>query len=177
MIELERTFLAKYLPKDIENFKQKKIIDVYVPHDVPHPIIRIRKNGERMEITKKLDIEGADLSEKQEETIPLTEAEYKALMKLEGKRIEKIRYYYPFENITAEFDVFGGELTGLVEIDFEFDRKEDLEAFIPPDYCLVDVTDDDAFAGGMLAGKKYKDLESLLMKHQYQSLSLKARKS
>ncbi|RLJ01121.1 MAG: hypothetical protein DRP06_00015 [Candidatus Aenigmatarchaeota archaeon] len=59
---------------------------------------------------------------------------------MEGEVVHKIRYYYPYENQIAEMDVFQGELEGLVLIDFEFEIMEKKDSFKSPDFCLVEVT-------------------------------------
>jgi CYTH domain-containing protein len=56
-------------------------------------------------------------------------------------------------------DVFQDELSGLVLVDFEFKEVTDKNNFEMPDFCLSDVTQDKFFAGGMLCGKKYSDIE------------------
>src|SRR3989338_8977956 len=55
MIELEKTYLVKELPKNLLKSKSKEIIDIYVPATVAHPILRIREKGDKFEITKEKD--------------------------------------------------------------------------------------------------------------------------
>lgn len=69
-------------------------------------------------------------------------------------------------------DVFTGELSGLVLIDFEFQSEEDKAAFTPPSCCLADVTQEDFIAGGQLAGKTYEDIRSDLARFNYSPLSI-----
>jgi len=170
MIELEKTYLAKHLPKDLEKSPSKEIIDVYFPKEEEHPKIRIRKRGGEYRITKKQPIQNGDASVQKEQTIVLTEKEFESLNKLEGKRVRKIRYYYPFDNRTAEVDVFQDDLKGLVTVDFEFETEQDKEKFEMPDFCLADVTQEDFIAGGKLCGKTYKEIEKELDKFEYKKL-------
>lgn len=172
MIELERTFLAKTIPQGLKGCKHKEIIDVYVPAKAEHPVLRIRKNCKKFEMTKKTPVKGNDASEQLEQTIILSREEFEALSTLEGKRAAKDRYYYPCNGRIAEVDVFKEALAGLVLIDFEFERAEEKNAFTMPDFCLADVTQEKLFAGGMLCGKKYSDLEPLLEKYCYKKLFL-----
>jgi CYTH domain-containing protein len=172
MIELERTFLAKYLPEGLKECKKKEILDIYIPKSEHHPILRIRKSGDKYEITKKQPVDGVDSTEQIEETIPLTEQEYNDLAQLEGKRSHRFRYYYPYKNQIAEIDIFLDDLKGLVWIDFEFETKEEKDAFEMPDFCLVDVSQEVFIAGGMICGKKYEELEKNLNEHNYKKLSL-----
>ncbi len=171
-IELERTFLLKYTPEGLEKCNSVEIIDIYIPRSAGNPILRIRKSGEKYVITKKQPIKGIDSSEQNEESIPLSFEEFKELGLLEGKRLRKIRYYYPFEGMIAEIDIYLDDLKGLCIVDFEFKKKEDKDNFKMPEFCLVDVTQEKFCAGGILAGKRYEDIEPFLKKYNYQKLSL-----
>ena len=71
MIELELTYLAKYLPRDLDRTKFKEIVDIYVPNGSDHLTLRIRKNGDKYEITKKEPLKGKDSSIQLEQTISL----------------------------------------------------------------------------------------------------------
>jgi len=166
MLELERTFLAKYLPSDLKQHAVKEIIDIYIPAVSLHPTLRIRKSGEKYEITKK-EPKGKDSSVFTEETIKLTEEEFKTLSATHGKRVAKDRYLYPCNGRIAEIDVFKDALKGLVLVDFEFETEEQMRQFIMPDFCLYEVTQETATAGGKLCGKSYSDIEPFLKKCQY----------
>lgn len=172
MIELERTYLAKYLPEGLEGCDCKEVIDVYIPHTEKHPVLRIRKNGDKYEMTKKTPLDDGDVSEMLEETIVLSQEEFDALMKLEGKRVHKIRYYYNYHGHRAEVDVFQGDLVGLVTVDFEFDDVDTKNAFAQPDFCLADITQEEFTAGGMICGKSYSDIEGKLNSFNYQKIEL-----
>lgn len=160
-LELEKTYLAKYLP-DLTGCESKEIVDIYVPKSSEHPTLRIRKNGTKFEITKKFPVQEGDASAQTEHTIILTEQELLAVAAVDGKRIEKQRYLYHYVGRIAEIDVFQGNLKGLVLVDFEFDTQEEKDAFTMPDFCLVDVTQEEFIAGGMLCGKSYVDIEDTL---------------
>lgn len=170
MLELERTYLAKYIPADLTDHSYEEVLDVYFPSSATHPNLRLRKSGDNFEMTKKSPIEHGDASSQNEETITLTEEEFNELATLEGKRVRKLRYFYPYEGRIAEFDVFQDALEGLVLVDFEFTNEEDKEQFELPDFCLVDVTQESFIAGGMLCGKRYADIEETLGQYNYQKL-------
>jgi CYTH domain-containing protein len=174
MIELEKTYLAKSPPKGLKDCKSKEIIDIYVPRSSEHPVLRIRKNGEKFEVTKKYPVWEGDSSVMHEHTIPLTEGEFNILKSAEGKKVSKIRYYYPLDNgrLTAEIDVFQEALKGLVLVDVEFVKEAEKEAFEMPDFCLAEVTQEEFIAGGMLCGRSYDDIEKSLAKFGYKKLFL-----
>ncbi len=172
MIELELTFLAKYLPAGLKECQSKEIIDRYIPNEREHSQLRIRKSGPLYQITKKEPVKGQDSSEQTEQTIRLKADEYNALAKLPANVTHKIRYYYKKDGTTCEFDVFQGDKAGLIMVDVEFKTSEEKAAFKMPDFCLADVTQDVRFAGGVLCAKTYEDLEPELKKHGYKKLVL-----
>ncbi len=169
MIEIERTFLATSIPQDLNQYPSKEIIDVYIPKSDRHPVLRLRKNGTKFELTKKQPIDN-DPSHQKEETIHLTEDEFLALSQIDGKKVHKIRYFYKVNEHTAEIDVFQADLKGLVVVDFEFTSLEQRDAFTPPSFCGADITKEEFVAGGIICGKTYKDIQSQLEKFNYQKI-------
>ncbi len=170
MIELERTFLVKALPEGLEKCKSKEIIDIYYPETAKHPVLRLRKDGDKYELTKKEPVNEGDSSHMKEQTITLTEEEFEALSKLPGKRVEKIRYFYEHEGKTAEIDVFRGSMEGLVLADFEFKDHVEKDSFSMPDFCIADVTQEEFIAGGMLCGKVFADIVPKLAELGYEKI-------
>ena len=55
-------------------------------------------------------------------------------------------------------------------IDFEFQNVEEQANFVMPDFCLVEITQEEFIAGGMLCGKKYEDIQAYLEKFAYQKI-------
>ncbi len=174
-VELELTYLARFLPEGLEKCPSTLVADVYYPASEAHPLLRVRQRGEQYEITKKVMAHGTDSSHQIEHTIELTEAEFQALTQQGGKRVAKRRYLYNYQGRTAEVDVFEGELAGLVEVDFEFDDRADQLAFAMPGFCLADVMQEAFAAGGKLAGKRYGDIEPDLKRYGYKPLTLGAK--
>ncbi|MEI6498338.1 MAG: hypothetical protein WCO23_00035 [bacterium] len=170
MIELELTYLAKYLPENLKAYPVKEIVDIYVPVAFEHPTIRIRKNGDVYEITKKEPVSGTDSSEQLEQTIKITAEEFQEFLKFPGKIVKKHRYIYPFGDLHAEIDVFDGDLSGLILVDFEFDNQKEKDLFVAPDFCLAEITQEKFLAGGMVCGKSYKDIEQELSKYNYKKI-------
>lgn len=168
MIELEKTYLIKEIPENINGCKFKEIIDVYFPRSSEHPSLRLRKQGNKFELTKKEPLNKEDASEQEEQTIILTEKEFEILNNLDGKRVRKFRYYLNFNDKIAEIDVFKDELEGLIVVDFEFNNVEEKNSFEIPNFCLADITQEVFIAGGMICGKKYEDIETELNRFGYQ---------
>jgi len=165
MIELERelSFLVNKLPADLGKFPSKIIEDNYIPRSSEHPVIRIRRDGEKLEITKKYpanskDGESGDSSRQVEHTIPLSREEYDALNSIDGKKFKKRRFAYEINGVKADLDVYLDKLSGLVVADFEFDSESAMENFVIPDFVGADVSQEKLIAGGMLAGKTYADI-------------------
>lgn len=167
MEELERTYLLKEFPKGALVSPSKKLLDIYVPQSSAHPSLRIRQRGGAYEITKKQPVVEGDASRQLETTIALTLEEFADLSKVEGKRVEKTRYYYIEEGFEYEIDVFEGALEGLVLVDIEFTSIESKDAFTMPPWCLAEVTQEHFIAGGMLCGKSYTDIEESLSAFSY----------
>jgi CYTH domain-containing protein len=170
MEELELTYLIKRVPPVVLKSPSKNLLDIYIPTNSEHPSLRIRKSGDKHEITKKQPIVDGDASRQLETTIPLTKEEFEDLNKLKGKRVEKTRYYYKEKGIAYEVDVFAGELSGLILVDVEFPSVKEKSQFKMPAWCLIEVTQEKFIAGGMLCGKKYKDIEKKLQVMGYKKV-------
>ena len=170
MIELELTYLAKSLPTNLTELKSKKIIDLYVDNVTDHSDLRIRRNGDKFELTRKTPVDDGDASKQTEVTIPISKTEFESFLPVKARKVEKTRYYLEHGDRTAEFDVFKGDLSGLVVIDFEFNSEEEKDSFEMPDFCLEDITQETFIAGGVLAGKTYSDIESELNRFNYTAL-------
>lgn len=168
-LELERTFLAKELPKEIEGADFVEIVDVYIPDGPEHSHLRLRKKGDKCSITKKMPL-GDDVSEMMEHTIELDKAEYDALAGCSKKRVVKKRYYAKIDGFDAEVDVFEEGLRGLVLVDFEFSDVDEKNKFVTPKSLLADVTPEEFIAGGMLAGKNYDDIAEDLDRYGYKKI-------
>jgi CYTH domain-containing protein len=167
-LELERTFLARFIPKQIG--KGVEIMDIYIPKDCRHSVLRIRRKGDLFEITKKIPVIEGDPSNQTEHTINLSKEEFYELSKLEGKRTSKIRYASDYKGVSCEVDVFQGALKGLVLIDFEFVSEKEKNDFDMPEFCLADVTQEEFLAGGVLCGKSYEEIKERLEKFGYKKL-------
>ncbi|PCI30801.1 hypothetical protein COB52_00990 [Candidatus Kaiserbacteria bacterium] len=172
MIELELTYLAKELPKDLFDSPSKKIVDLYVENGMEHSDLRIRRNGDEYELTRKRPTEEGDASKQVETTIPISDVEFESFSGTRSKVVSKTRYYYEYGGTVAEFDIFENAMEGLVVIDFEFNSELEKDEFAMPAFCLADVTQEKFIAGGMVAGKGYGDLEEDLNRFGYKRIDL-----
>lgn len=167
-VEVELTFLAREIPKEILGATGKQLIDIYIPDtDGIHPRLRLRQKGDKYEITKKIPITDDDASVHEEVTIPLSLEEFEPLSLSSSKKIAKLRYNVVIGGYDAEVDVFQDELAGLVVIDFEFASDDEKLRFETPRICLADVTQENFIAGGLLAGKNYNDIKPELDRFNY----------
>lgn len=171
-LEIERTFLASSIPEQIKKLTPVLLRDVYIPDgEDGHPILRLRQKGAKFEITKKVPASD-DKSLHDEHTIELSQVEFAALASSSSREVSKNRYVFELGGRQVEVDVFIGGLVGLVLIDFEFDSEDERDDFVPPRECLVDVTQEEFIAGGLLAGKSYEDIEERLVSFGYKKLML-----
>lgn len=170
-IEIERSYLAKRLPENLQAFPYKEIMDVYFDEDIPRVALRVRKKGESYEITRKYSVSKETTSSQVEETIKITKGGFEGISASpKGKKVRKLRYLYELESNTAEVDIFQDDLEGLVLVEVEFKSEEEMNTFVMPDFCLVDVTEEPGIEGGYLAGKSYADIEPMLHTYGYKKL-------
>lgn len=134
-MEIERKYLVKYTPENLEQYEQKRISQGYI---CTNPVVRIRRSNEEYFLTYK----SRGLMAREEYDMPLTaEAFEHMLPKIDGILIDKIRYMIPLDEAhTAELDIFQGVLTPLRLVEVEFESIEAANAFIPPDWFGDDVT-------------------------------------
>ena len=158
MLEIEKTYLVKNIPKNLSLYKSEKIKQGYIS-STPSPL-RIRQKGHKFELTKKLPIKENDYSMAEEINIPLTEFEFDRLWPTVEKYLEKTRYYIPLENnLVAELNLFEGNLKGLAFVEVEFESEVKMASFNPPLWFGKDVTQEDFAANCFLAGKTFIEIK------------------
>lgn len=133
-MEIERKFLIKELPNDLESFPCRHLEQGYL---CTNPVVRIRKDNDRYELTYK----GGGQMVREEYNLPLTASAYEHLKgKIDGRLITKTRYLIPCDKYTIELDVFEGDLAPLVLAEVEFDTETEATAFVGPHWFAEDVT-------------------------------------
>ena len=144
-MEIERKFLPRRLPEDLERYPCQHLEQAYLSTD---PVVRVRRQGEAYVLTCK----GEGLMSREEREMPLTaEAYEKLLAKAESAVIEKDRYRIPYAGHVIELDVFGGALAPLVIAEVEFASEEDAAAFPVPEWFGEEVTYDPAYTNARLS--------------------------
>ncbi len=136
-MEIERKFLTKAVPFAYETYPHKKISQCYIS---TLPTIRLRQMDEMYILTVK----GKGHLAKEEFELTLTEEEYTHLkQKAETPVLEKTRYEIALGNhLIAELDIYAGHLQGLMTTEVEFSSVAEAEAFVPPDWFGMDITND-----------------------------------
>ncbi len=134
-MEIERKYLIKNTPDNLSDFPCRIMEQGYLNTD---PVIRIRKDNDNYELTYK----SKGLMVREEYNLPLTKEAYGHLLsKIDGRLIKKRRYMLPLgEGLTAELDIFVGELAPLILAEVEFPDEDSAFSFIPPDWFGEDVT-------------------------------------
>lgn len=134
-MEIERKFLVKEMPKNLENYPFHMIQQAYL---CTGPVVRIRRQDDEYILTYK----SGGMMEREEYNLPLSQsAYYHLLTKADGKIISKKRYLIPLdEKLTVELDVFLEPHAPLVLAEVEFETKEDALKFQAPSWFGDDVT-------------------------------------
>lgn len=134
-MEIERKFLIKEMPSNLENYPHRTLTQGYLCVD---PVVRIRQDGDRYELTYK----SKGFLAREEYNLPLTKEAFEHLAeKIDGRIICKERYCIPYKDkYTIELDIFSGYHAPLVLAEVEFEAKEEAVSFLPPDWFGEDVT-------------------------------------
>ena len=146
-VEIERKFVVPDPPGDLERHASEQIHQGYLVVSGDSEV-RIRSLGDERFLTVKRGsgIQRAELE------IEISDEQYQALWELVGgNHITKRRFYVPLGALTAEVDVYGGELEGLITAEVEFESMGAGEGFEPPGWFGAEVTDDPRFANQSLA--------------------------
>jgi adenylate cyclase len=149
MTEIERKWVLPEPPPELGGRERRRVEQGYVALDDAGAEVRVRRAGETLTLT----IKSAPGLVRVEEEIPLGEAQFASLWALtEGRRVVKTRYLVPLEGgLTAEVDLYEGDLAGLVTAEVEFTSEAASAAFAPPGWLGREVTGDGRYANRALA--------------------------
>ena len=146
--EIERKFLVKELPADLENYLHNEIIQGYLIVTDNDIEVRIRKKGDKYFETVKA---GSGLVRKESEKEITKEVFWDHWPLTEGKRVEKVRYEILYNGELIELDIYSGELEGLAVAEVEFASEEESVSFVPPSWFGKEVTHDERYKNKNLA--------------------------
>jgi CYTH domain-containing protein len=146
--EIERKFLVKRLPDELEKFPHDEIAQGYLALGPGGIQVRLRKKGSIRSLTYKCGSRNA----REEREIRLTAEQFDTLWPAtEGRRLSKIRYDVPWRDHTVEIDIYRGRHDGLVVAEVEFPDEESCAAFEPPEWIGQDVTGQSRYSNVALA--------------------------
>ena len=134
-MEIERKFLIKELPGDLDNYPCHRIEQAYLN---TNPVVRIRRQDDTYILTYK----GEGHMVREEYNLPLNKASYCHLKeKADGIVLSKSRYLLPLDGgLTIELDVFQAPYEGLYRAEVEFPDVESANSFTPPCWFGEEVT-------------------------------------
>ena len=146
--EIERKFLVKSLP---DNFKQARhfIIDQgYLATESAGRQVRLRKAGSAVSLTFKV----GRSSHREEREIKLSPKQFAALWPgTAGRRLRKVRYEIPWNNVMIEIDIYRGRHAGLVVAEVEFPDIANCRRFKAPSWFGREVTGTKRYSNVRLA--------------------------
>ncbi len=140
--EIERKFLIKSLPQNLEQYPHENIVQGYLAITEDGTELRLRQKKGRYFQTVK----SGRGKTRFELEVEITKEQFNLLWKAtKGKRIEKTRYKIPHEKGTIELDVYHGDLDGLLMAEVEFSSEADSNKFIPPKWLGEEITNDPSY--------------------------------
>jgi adenylate cyclase len=146
--EIERKFLIKRLPENLEKFPHDEIMQGYLAVASGGIQVRLRKKG----AIRSLTFKRGNREAREEREIRLSAEQFDALWPATlGRRLTKVRYEVPWEEHTVEIDIYNGRHHGLVVAEVEFPDKKSCVAFKPPDWMGEDVTGKSRYSNVALA--------------------------
>lgn len=147
-MEIERKFLIRSLPANLEQYPSHLIEQAYLCTD---PVVRIRRQDETFILTYK----GSGLMSREEYNLPLTREAYEHLLpKSDGTVITKRRYVIPLEaeeGLSIELDCFSGAWEGLILAEVEFPDEDAAQRFTAPRWFAREVTFDGHYHNSWLS--------------------------
>lgn len=157
--ERERRYLLEAAPTGLAG--GCLIVDLYLVGTR----LRLRQmswdGGAAYKLTQKVRPDPGDPGATMITTVYLDQDEYELLSALPAHRLEKSRFVVPAGPKEMAIDVFHGALEGLVLAELELSEDEGV-APPPPEFAVADITSDERYAGGSLAGAMPEDVPTLL---------------
>src|SRR3954454_14786995 len=145
-MEIERKFLLEAVPDGLG--PGERIEQGYLAIDPSGSEVRVRRKGAKTLMTVKT---GSGLVRGEEEWALEPERFERLWALTEGRRVVKPRHEVALGDLTAEVDIYDGDLDGLVTAEVEFPDEASARAFEAPAWLGRDVTDDARYGNRVLA--------------------------
>jgi CYTH domain-containing protein len=138
--EVERKFLLAGEPEGLRAHPAKALAQGYLAIDPAGSEVRVRRKDDETLMTVKT---GTGLVRGEEEFAIDPDRFERLWAMTEGRQVSKTRYFVPLEGgLTAEIDLYDGELQGLVTAEVEFPDEATALAYDAPSWLGQDVTGD-----------------------------------
>jgi adenylate cyclase len=148
--EIERKFLVKWLPDDLKQSRNFVIDQGYLATESAGRQVRLRKTGSATSLTFKV----GRGSHREEREIKLSPKQFAALWPgTAGRRLRKVRYEIPWNNVMIEIDIYRGRHAGLVVAEVEFSNTASCRRFKAPWWFGREVTGEKRYSNVRLALK------------------------
>jgi CYTH domain-containing protein len=149
-VEIERKFLVRALPEDLESWAATRLEQGYVAI-TDDAEVRVRRRAG--DATATLTIKSAPGLARVEEELELDARRFAGLWPLTaGRRLVKTRHTREVApGIVYELDVYEGDLEGLQTLEVEFADEATAGAFDPPPWAGDELTGDRRYANQALA--------------------------
>jgi adenylate cyclase len=148
--EIERKFLLKQLPDQMNRSRHYVIEQGYLATEPAGRQVRLRKKGKTASLTFKVG-RGAHREERE---IKLSPKQFAALWPgTAGRRLRKVRYDIPWKNLLIEIDIYRGRHAGLVVAEVEFPDRITCRRFRPPSWFGREVTGEKRYSNVRLANE------------------------
>lgn len=152
-LEIERKFLIKTIPMDIEQFPHQDIIQWYFNDPTTGKSVRVRHIWDAYKITRKkwfgLVREEIESSISKEEFDQLR-------FQVENHFLEKTRYEIPHNGFVIELDVYKN-LQWLKTAEVEFTSKREAKKFVAPEWFGEELTTMREAGNGYIANHGLSD--------------------
>jgi adenylate cyclase len=146
--EIERKFLVNWLPDDLKRSRSFVIEQGYLATELAGRQVRLRKRGHTASLTFKV----RRGSHREEREIKLTPKQFAALWPgTAGRRLRKMRYEIPWDNLLIELDIYRGRHAGLVVAEVEFPDRASCRRFKAPWWFGREVTGEKRYSNVRLA--------------------------
>jgi adenylate cyclase len=148
--EIERKFLLKRLPENLNRSRRYVIAQGYLATEPAGRQVRLRKKGKTVTLTFKV---GRGKS-REEREIKLSPRQFAALWPgTAGRRLYKLRYEIPWRNLLIEIDIYRRRHSGLVVAEVEFPDHVTCAKFKPPSWFGREVTGEKRYSNVRLANE------------------------